>query len=192
METSWTIRETDERLTIIHDNRWLAIVGVPMMLVGLVIAVGPWLIEEARTSGAWPILAVGSLLGLGFVVFGLALCFKYEEIEADRSSGLVFRRAGLPPFRRTRSWSWADLTEVAAVTESQVRTHHPGSSLHYRLRLIGPKCSLLVASSFDREPIEAEAPRWARFLDKPLRKAMQEDPQERLRESLRSKRPASS
>ena len=195
MEASWETRETEERLTIVHDNRWLAIVGVPRMLVGLMIAGGPWLIEEARHSDAWPILVVGSLLGSGFVVAGLALCFKYEEIEADRSSATVARRVGLPPFRRTRTWAWDELTEVAAVTENQARSNHPGSTLHYRVRLIGPKCSVLVASALEREPIEAEAPRWARFLDKPLRGAMHEDPKKRLREGLKATkadRPAAS
>lgn len=181
MEPSWETHETDESLIIIHDNRWLAIIGIPMILVGLLIAIGPWMIEEARNSGAWPILAGGSVIGLGFIVAGLSLCFKYDEIEANRSLKTVFRRAGLPPFRRTRSWPWDEISEVEVVCETHPRSSHSGSSLNFSLRLKGPKCSLLVASTLDRKPIESEGPRWADFLGKPFRNTIQEDPHLRLR-----------
>ena len=103
-ENSWTTIEGDGRLAVVHDNRLLAIIGIPLALGGLAVATVPWLVVEARNSSAWPILAVGSLIGAGIVTMGMALCFHYVEIVADRRSGSVTRRAGLPPFQRTKSW----------------------------------------------------------------------------------------
>ena len=176
---------------IVHDNRWLAIIGIPLAIAGSLVAVGPWLIDDARNSDAWPILVVGSLIGSGILVAGLSLCFKYGEIEADRSMNKITRRAGTLPFRRTRSWSLEDISEIACVIEKMARTSGTGSSIHYCIRLIGPNTSVLIASSLEREPIEAEAARWATSLDKPLGNTMNPDGHSQLQESPKMNRPPS-
>lgn len=169
IETSWATLEEGGRITIVHDNRWLAIIGIPLGLMGLLVAAGPWFIEDARNSGAWPILAVGSLIGIGILVAGLSLCLKYDEIVADRGRGVVTRHAGLHPFRRSKSWPLADIEEVVCVDEKMAGTSTRGSSLHHRVRLVGPGASVLVTSCLELEPVQVEARRWADFLDLPLR-----------------------
>lgn len=188
IETSWTTNEGDTRLAVVHDNRWLAIVGVPLATFGLAVAAVPWLIESARNSGAWPILAVGSLIGTGIVVMGMALCFHYVEIVADRRSGSVTRRDGLPPFQRAKSWPLGGIDEVVCVNETMAGGGARGSSTHYRLRLVGPSASVLVASALEPEPVRQEAARWARFLNRPLVDQTGSSRQERLRAGLESGR----
>jgi len=173
MNTPWTTIEDEKRIAIVHDNRWLAIIGVPLTMAGLVVAVVPWLIEQARNSGAWPILAVGSLVGAGIIVAGLSLCFNYVEIVGDRQSGLVTRRAGLRPFQRSRSWPVTAFSEIVCVVEMIGRASGPGSTRHHRVRLVGPGASLLLASSLEAVPIRAEAQRWANFLGIPLKHNME-------------------
>ena len=172
METSWETLEADQRITIVHYNRWLAILGVPLAVFGLAIAVEPWLIGEARSSDAWPILAVGSLIGAGIVVAGLALCFKYDEVAADRGVGVVIRHTGLDPFRRTREWPLTAIEEVVCLDEKIGSASGRGSSLHHRTRLVGSGVSALLASCLEPEPIRMEAQRWSRFLNLPLRDTM--------------------
>ncbi|MGI9244583.1 MAG: hypothetical protein ACR2RV_27525 [Verrucomicrobiales bacterium] len=183
METSWECLEGADRITIVHDNRWLAIIGVPMALFGLLLGVGLWFIEDARTSGAWPILVVGSLIGMGIAVFGLALCFKYDEISADRRAGELIRHTGLSPFRRTRTWPLSDVEEVVCLDERMAGSSGRSSSLHHRLRLVGPGISVLVASALEPEPVEYEALRWSEFLDLPLRDTIGADLTSQLRDS---------
>jgi hypothetical protein len=183
-ETSWTTLEDGGRRAVVHDHRWLAIVGVPLAVFGLVVAAGPWFIEEARNSGAWPILAVGSLIGAGIIVAGLALCFKYEEVAADRGTGVVIRHMGLPPFRRSKTWPLTDFTEVVCLDEKMAGGPGQASSLHHRVRLLGPNASVLVASWLEPEPIRAEARAWARFLDLPLRDTIGFDLETQLRDSM--------
>ena len=168
MDTNWVTHENDQSLTIVHDNRWLAIIGIPLALIGLGVGIGPWFIDEARNSEAWPILAVGSLIGFGIIVAGLSLCFNYESIKADRISGFVEKRKGKSPFQRTRKWPLNKLTDVKIVIEQMGSASGHGTSLHHRFRLVGPNTSILVASCLDSEPIQAEAKRWAKHLNLPL------------------------
>jgi len=168
METSWITDQTKDQLKVIHDNRWLAIIGIPLSLFGLVVGIGPWLIASARQSDAWPILAVGSLIGSGLVVAGLALCFKFESLLADKQTNALIQRKGLPPFQRTRQWSLNDLSEVTCLAEHMASSSGHSSSQHFRLRLDGPGSTILVASSLEQEPILFEARRWADFLGLPL------------------------
>jgi hypothetical protein len=189
METSWTTTEDGERILIVHDDRWLAIIGIPMMLFGLAVAIGPWFIDEARHSGAWPILAVGSLIGAGLIVAGLSLCFKYEEIAADRGTGVIVRHIGLDPFRRTKTRPLSDFTEVACLDERTPSSSRRAPSLVHRVRLIGPDASEIVTSSVEAEPIRVEAQRWANFLELPLRDTLGSDPETQLRDSFERYRP---
>lgn len=162
-------REEGDRIALVHDNRWLAILGIPLVLFGLAVAIVPWLIDDAGNSGAWPILAVGSLIGAGIITAGLALCFHHVEFIADRSAGTVTRRTGLRPFQRTKTWPLSTVTEVSCVVETMTRSGLAGgSSTHHRMRLTGPNVSVLVASALEPEPIEHEALRWSEFLGKPL------------------------
>jgi hypothetical protein len=164
MEPSWTTLEDGERIATVHDNRWLAIIGVPLTVLGLAVAIGPWFIAEARHFGAWPILAAGSLIGVGIIMAGLSLCFKYDEITADRGTGLVIRHTGLRPFRRSKIWPLTKFSEVVCLEERMV-TRELGSSRHHRVRLMGAGASVLIASSLDPDQIRAEAQRWAKILD---------------------------
>lgn len=172
-------------MTIVHDNRWLAIIGVPLAVVGLAIAIGPWFIEEARASGAWLILAVGSLIGAGFIVFGLALCFKYDGVSADRAAGEVVRHAGLQPFRRSKTWPLSDFEEVLCHDLRMAASSARGSSsIQYQVRLEGADASVVLASCFEPELVPYEALRWAEFLDLPVRDAIGPDLASELRETL--------
>jgi hypothetical protein len=182
METSWTTLEDEERIAIVHDNRWLAIIGVPLVVAGLVVAIGPWFIDDARNSGAWPILAVGSLIGTGIMVAGLSLCFKYDEVIANRGAGIVIRHAGLPPFRRSKTWQLTDFDEILCVDETMTSASGGGASLHHRVRLIGPGVSVLLASCLEPEPIRTEAQRWGTFLGLPLRDTIGADLRTKLRD----------
>ncbi|MDC0325485.1 hypothetical protein OAM01_01890 [bacterium] len=165
MDTSWSTHEDQNCLSIVHDNRWLAIIGLPLALVGLAVATGPWFIDDARNSGAWPILAVGSVIGFGIIVAGVSLCFKYERIDTDRATNLLERHKGMPPFRRSMTWPLKNFTEVKVVVEKMDSASGHGSSLHQRFRLVGPNASILIASCLEPEPIQTEAQRWAKFLD---------------------------
>lgn len=183
---SWKIQEGSGRLALIHDNRWLAILGIPLAAFGLAVAVVPWLIDEARDSGAWPILAGGGLIGCGIFFMGMTLCFHYVEVLADRKTSLVTRRAGLPPFQRVKSWPLGEISEVECVNVQMVGGRAGGSSTHYQIQLVGPSVSIQLASSLDPEPIREEALRWARFLDKPFADRIKSSPEERLRNRLDS------
>ena len=189
METSWTTREQGKRITIVHDNRWLAIIGIPLGVFGLGIAIGPWFIESARNSDAWPILAVGSLIGVGFIVAGLSLCFKYEEFIADLRKSVLIRNIGLNPFRRTKEWPLEEFEQAVCVDEQMSRSSGPGSSLHHRLQLTGPNVSVLLASDLETDTILTEGQRWSKFLDLPLQNHMGETREEQLKRKLEDNRP---
>ena len=169
---------------MIHDNRWMAIIGIPLGIIGVVIAIGPWFLDGVNNSDAWPILAGGSLIGLGFIVAGLFLCFKYEEFIADQNSGMLTRNYGLEPFRRTTEWRLSEFAEVACVDITMSRSSGPGASLHHRLKLIGSSSSVTLASDLETKPILAEAERWAEFLELPLQNRMGQSKETRLKETL--------
>ena len=165
-ELPWTVRQTPESLVLIHDNRWLAIFGIPMSLVGMLIACGPWFIESARNSDDWMILAGGSVIGLGFIVFGLALCFHYAETTVDLSSETVRHSKGLKPFQRVRTWPIQSFDHIRCGTIQLGRFSN--TTTHYTVSLKGPKSSFLFASSLDKEAILLEALRWSEFLKLPV------------------------
>jgi len=175
METPWKTSETNHQLTIVHDNRWLAIFGIPISLFGLLVAIGPWFIDSARESGAWPILAGGSLIGTGIFVAGLSLCFKYESVTANTSTGEVVRHKGLAPFRRTAVWPIEEFQQIACRKVQMAGGAQSHSSIHYQVRLKGDEASTLLASCLDSEPIQAEARRWATFLNLPISDSMNVD-----------------
>ena len=164
MDTSWVTQEDSQSLTIVHDNRWLAIIGIPLALVGSAVGIGPWLIDEARNSDAWPILAVGSLIGLAIFVMGLALCFNYESVKADRLSKTLERKKGKPPFQRCTQWTLDPFTELKIELIKMTSSSGNGSSLQYRLLLVSSQTSVSIASCPDHEPIQLEAQRWAKYL----------------------------
>lgn len=165
MDTSWETIEGDQSITVIHDNRWLAIVGIPLSLVGTAIGIGPWFIDEARNSEAWPILVVGSLIGLGFFVMGLALCFSFESVKADRLNTSLERKKGKPPFQRSTKWSLDLFKELKIDLVRMTSASRHSSSLQYRLQLAASDTSVLIASCPDYKPIQTEAQRWAKYLD---------------------------
>jgi hypothetical protein len=185
METSWTCSEEKGRLKIAHDNRWLAIIGVPIALVGVAIAVGPWFLEGVSILDAWPILAVGSLIGSGFILMGLALSFKYDEVIADRDQDMLIQNTGLPPFRRSKTWPLKAIEEVVCLNEQMGRASGSGASFHCRLRLLGPKVSVLLASDLEAAPIRFEAERWAYYLNLPIKDKLGEDLKAKLHERAR-------
>ncbi len=184
METSWKSSENAGRLSLVHDNRWLAIIGVPIMMVGLTIAIGLWFIDSVRDSDNWPILATGSLIGVGFFVMGLALCFKYEEVIGNRDDGTLTQNKGLPPFRRSKTWTLTDIQEVVCL-DAQLGRGSSGS-LHRHLYLMGPDVSVLLASDLEAAPIRYEAERWANFLNLPIRDKMDETLENKFRERSNS------
>ncbi|WP_425400988.1 hypothetical protein [Aeoliella sp.] len=167
MDTSWETREDGDELTIIHDNRWLAIVGVPLAMFGLAVAIGPWLLEEVRKPDNYLILGGGSVVGAGLLTAGLSLCFLYMQVVANRRTGQCTRHVGIPPFRRTTNWSLDQFDKVICVNET-LRSLSATSSTHFRVRLVGPSDSVLIASSLESEPIRMEAERWSDFLRIPL------------------------
>ena len=167
VETSWQVRQTEHSLTLIHDNRWLAIVGVPLMLFGILLGIGPWWIDSINPAEDWPILVGGSVIALGFVVAGLSLCFHYTEISADLHTAQIVQHKGLAPFRRTSTWPINSFEAVACVEERMGSTSF-SSSLHYRIRLVGPNNSVLVASCLESDPILQEVHRWSEFLTLPV------------------------
>lgn len=165
MDTSWETIEGNQSITVIHDNRWLAIVGIPLSLVGTAIAFGPWFIDEARNSGAWPILTVGSLIGLGFFVMGLALCFSFESVKADRHNKSLERKKGKPPFQRRTKWPLEIFSALEIDLVKMTSASGNDSSLQYRMLITASDKSVLIASCPDYKPIQMEAQRWAKYLD---------------------------
>ena len=74
----WNVLETENRLELCHDHRWLAIVGIPMILIGTTAAIGLWFIPGVSYGDGWPIMSAGSLMGTGLVVLGLHLSLNRE------------------------------------------------------------------------------------------------------------------
>ena len=171
--TSWDIDQSLNRLSIVHDNRWLAIVGIPLSLFGLLVACGPWFIESARNSDDWPILAGGSVIGCGIVVAGLSLCLKFEKFIADRETNTMTRLIGLKPFQRRKQWP-LDSFEVVDCSIFNMGSFGSSSSQQYRIQLVGPRNSVLLASCLDKESILLEAIRWSEFLDLPIDNSISE------------------
>lgn len=148
------------RLVLRHDHRWLAIVGVPLSLIGVCVMVGIWFLPGVAYQEAWPVILAGQFVPLGLVVMGLHLSFNVDETEADQKKRLISRRRGMRPFQRVRTIHFESVTAV--VVEDVVGVSRSGRQ--FALALQGPELFLRLWISTDLNAIETEACRWAEFL----------------------------
>lgn len=101
----WLVEESPEKLQLIHDYRWLRVIGFPLAAIGLIGSVGIWFLPGIPYQDAWPMLAVGSLIGSAFALMGMHLSFNLLTFTADRHLGTLTRREGFGPFIRIRNVS---------------------------------------------------------------------------------------
>ena len=163
-EQPWLVTESNRSLEICHDHRWLGIIGVPLACIGLVAATGLWFVPDVDYSEDWPIIAVGSLIGFGFVLMGLHLTFNREFFIADKNQGALIHRTGFGHFSRTRRYP---LNEVKEVLCEPFATASKGTQ-RYAVTIVGESYRVPIAASLELDPIMMEAMRWSDFLQKPL------------------------
>lgn len=160
----WLSEQSAERLEICHDHRWLRIFGFPLIAIGTIVAIGLWLLPGVDRMEAGPMLAVGSLIGLAFVLFGAQLSFNRVTFIADKTENSLLRREGFWVFTRTRHYP---LDQFASVDCQQV-SDPGGIPGRYIVSLTSPDKSLRLAGFVESEPILIEARRWSAFLQLPL------------------------
>ena len=158
-ELPWIIEQSPHLLRLTHDHRWLKIIGFPFALLGMAGAVAVWLIPGIPYQDAWPMLIVGSLIGCAFVAMGMHLSFNLLIFTADRQTGRLERREGFGPFIRIRTIPLSDITCVAFL-----RVPSGGSIPNYILELRTSKRHMRIVSIADKDLVEQEAVRWAKFL----------------------------
>jgi hypothetical protein len=157
----WNLVETAERLELCHDHRWLRIFGIPLATLGLVAAVAVWFIPVPNFAEAWPLLAVGSLMGLAFTLLGAHLSFNRVTIAADRRAQQLIHSQGFGIFTRSRR---VPLNEV--LSGALLRRTHAGSTLAcYTFELVMCQRRVLVAAFPEPEPVVHTARRWSEFLN---------------------------
>ena len=149
-----------ERLVLKHDHRWLAVIGVPLMLMGVFVMFAIWFLPGVDYQNAWPLILAGQFVPLGLVVLGLHLSFNVDETEADPKTQMITRRRGVSPFQRIRTIHFDSVHAV--VVEDVVGVSSSGPQ--FALALQGPELFLRLWISTDLDAIETEACRWAEFL----------------------------
>lgn len=160
----WLAEQAAETLEICHDHRWLRIIGFPLMAIGSVIAIGLWFLPGVDRIEAGPMLAVGSLIGLAFVLFGAQLSFNRVTFIADKTKNSLLHREGFWVFTRTKHYPLDQFNSV----ECQQVSDPGGIPGRYILLLKSPENSLRLAGFIESEPILIEARRWSAFLQLPL------------------------
>lgn len=184
----WQVIESGQRLTVLHEHRWLGWIGWPMVAAGVGGAAVIWLLPFDGDTAAWPFQAVGSLIGGAFVLMGLELSLGRETITADKVSDEVVRREGFGPFTRIRR---QPLRELEAVVCEPETLRHPGGSGRGSgsvMLLTWPGQVVRVARGVQPEPILAEAERWAAFLGPPLINRLVHTRADRLRGRMDERR----
>lgn len=171
LELPWIIEQTSQQLRLTHDHRWLKIIGLPMVLLGLTGATGIWLIPGIPLQDAWPMLAVGSLIGCGFAMMGLHLSFNLLVFTADRQAGTLVRREGFGPFIRIRTLQLDEIKSVALL-----RGPSGGSIPNYIFEIRWENRRLRIVSIADKALVEQEAIRWAAFLNVDLQDCTEMSP----------------
>lgn len=158
----------------------MAIGGIPLALAAMAGAVGLWFVPDVDHRDAWPMLAVGSLIGSGIALLGLHVSFNREFFIADRKVGELVHRTGFGPWTRTRRRSLAEVRKV-------VCERLPGRD-SYGLILVTDRREIRMAVFVQPEPIQFEGLRWALFLDVPLDDRISAGPAERLSRRLAERR----
>ena len=160
----WIVHQTKDSLELCHDHRWLRIVGIPLIAIGIIAAVAIWFIPHDNWDDAWPMLAVGSLFGLAIAIAGLHLSLNRVGFIAQLPDDRLLHYEGFGPLLRKREFR---LSQVQHVRATQiVDAGSPGP--RYALILIFPNQQLRLAIFVERDPILIEALRWSEFLNKPL------------------------
>lgn len=72
----WQSIETEGSLEVVHDHRWLKVFGLPLAVFGGIASILLWCIPGVELAEAWPMLSVGSLLSIAFMLMGLHLSFN--------------------------------------------------------------------------------------------------------------------
>ena len=160
IEQPWYTEETDTRLLLCHDHRWLRFIGIPLAIGCASLAIALWFLPDLNYDRDWPILAVGSLIATGFALIGLHLSFNRIVFTADSERGILVRSEGFGVFTRTKCYELDEIQSVSVVKSNLVGS--PSTS--YRLELNMVNGPIGLASFVFREPLDAEASRWRRFL----------------------------
>lgn len=160
----WQSVETESRLELVHDHRWLKLFGLPLAGFGSVVSILLWCIPGVELAEAWPMLAVGSLIGIAFMLMGLHLSFNRVIFVADRKQNLVVQQEGFGWFTRQKRIPFTELQRVRI----DRRSNSGGSFVQYTMELVTSKRGILVASFPELEPVREESLRWSKFLDIPL------------------------
>lgn len=180
----WVVQESERSLEVRHEHRWLGIFGFPLAAVGMIAGTALWFLPGIDYGEAWPLLAVGSLMGLFATLMGMHLTFNCEVFLADKQAGTLTHRYGFGPFTRIRRYPLDEIQEVSCQ-----RVSDPGSrGCRYVVTLVAKTYSRRVAAFIDAEPVELEALRWSIFLDVPLRaETSVSSHEQRLRRELRKR-----
>lgn len=158
-ESPWLVYQTPTRLQLIHDHRWLKVIGIPIICIGILMAAGIWLIPGIDNSDAWPILAGGTFIGLGFCLLGLHLSLNLVSFTADHETGLFTHREGFSIFTRIRT---VRLNEIKGIRCR--RATEPGFAGYFILEIESSKRTIRLAQHIEEEPIRLEGIRWSDFL----------------------------
>lgn len=160
----WQSAETEIRLELVHDHRWLKVFGLPLAALGSAASILLWYIPGVELTEAWPMLAVGSLIGIAFTLMGLHLSFNRVLFTADRNQNQFIQQQGFGWFTRQKKIPF----EAIQYVQIDRRSHSGSNFAQYTLELKTNKRSILIASFPELGPIEEESLRWARYLSIPL------------------------
>lgn len=162
-ELPWSVEQNETQLTLCHDHRWLRVIGFPLMAIGTIGACGLWFLPGVKLNDALPMLAVGTLIGIAFVFFGMQLSFSVVTFSTEIGRKEIVRREGFGPFTRTQRYTMSEDSVVRLIHQAE-----PGRLNGYILEIRSGKNRIRIAKSLDQEPIEFEGIRWASFLKLPL------------------------
>jgi hypothetical protein len=130
------------------------------MAIGTIGACGIWLLPGVKLNDAWPMLSVGTLIGIAFVLFGMQLAFSVVTFSTEIGRKEIVRREGFGPFTRTQRYTIGEDSVVKVIHQAE-----PGRLNGYIIEIRSGKNRIRIAKSLDREPIELEGIRWASFLN---------------------------